>query len=140
MAVDVAGESVIVVRTKAGELRAFYNVCRHRGSRLCDEESGRMKGAVKCPYHAWSYSFDGKLIGTPNVGKDEVDRDALGLWPVSVDVAGLPLRPPRPRPGAAGRGCACDQPDAPLSFARYSLEDLRIGHGRWSRWRPTGRS
>jgi nitrite reductase/ring-hydroxylating ferredoxin subunit len=77
VAVDVAGESVIVLRTKAGDLRAFYNVCRHRGSRLCDAESGRMKGAVKCPYHAWSYSFDGKLIGTPNVGKDEVDRDAL---------------------------------------------------------------
>ena len=75
----MAGESVIVVRTKAGELCGFYNVCRHRGSRLCDEASGRMKGAVKCPYHAWAYSFEGQLIGTPNVGKDEVDRDALGL-------------------------------------------------------------
>ena len=64
VAVDVAGESVIVLRTKAGDLRAFYNVCRHRGSRLCDAESGRMKGAIKCPYHAWSYSFDGTLIGT----------------------------------------------------------------------------
>ena len=75
--VDVAGESVIVVRTKEGDLRGFYNVCRHRGSRLCDETSGRMKGAVKCPYHAWAYSFDGRLIGTPNVAKDEIDRDAL---------------------------------------------------------------
>ncbi len=45
-----------------------------------------MKGAVKCPYHAWSYSFDGRLIGTPNVAKDEVDRDSLGLWPVPVEV------------------------------------------------------
>ena len=80
--VDVAGESVIVLRAKDGELHGFYNVCRHRGSRLCDDASGRMKGAVKCPYHAWSYSFDGRLIGTPNVGKDEIDRDALGLWPV----------------------------------------------------------
>ena len=88
VAVDVAGESVIVLRTKDGDLRAFYNVCRHRGSRLCDEASGRMKGAIKCPYHAWSYSFDGRLIGTPNVGKDEVDRDALGLWPVSLSTSG----------------------------------------------------
>jgi Rieske 2Fe-2S family protein len=66
--VDVAGESVIVLRAKDGALHGFYNVCRHRGSRLCDEASGRMNGAVKCPYHAWSYAFDGRLIGTPNVG------------------------------------------------------------------------
>ena len=45
-----------------------------------------MKGGVKCPYHAWTYAFDGRLIGTPNVGKDEIDRDALGLWPITVDV------------------------------------------------------
>jgi len=128
VAVDVAGESVIVLRTKAGDLRAFYNVCRHRGSRLCDAESGRMKGAVKCPYHAWSYSFDGKLIGTPNVGKDEVDRDALGLWPVSLETwQGFlfvhldPVPPPL-------EDALADQPDAPLSFARFNLEDLRIGH------------
>jgi glycine betaine catabolism A len=49
MTVEVVGESVIVLRGADGELRGFYNVCRHRGSRLCDEASGRMKGAVKCP-------------------------------------------------------------------------------------------
>jgi glycine betaine catabolism A len=86
LAADVVGESVIVVRGKDGELHAFYNVCRHRGSRLCDAESaGRLRGAIKCPYHAWSYSFDGKLIGTPLLEKDEIDRDEYGLWPVSVE-------------------------------------------------------
>src|SRR5262249_30734912 len=53
---DVAGESIIVIRGKDDELRGFYNVCRHRGSRLCeDPASGRIKGAIKCPYHAWTY-------------------------------------------------------------------------------------
>ena len=45
-----------------------------------------MKGAVKCPHHALAYSFEGSLIGTPNVAKDELDRSQLGLWPVPVEV------------------------------------------------------
>ncbi|TML75722.1 MAG: Rieske (2Fe-2S) protein [Actinobacteria bacterium] len=62
---DVVGESILVVRGKDGELRGFYNVCRHRGSRICDPETqGHAKGAIKCPYHAWSYAYDGQLIGT----------------------------------------------------------------------------
>jgi Rieske 2Fe-2S family protein len=85
VALDVAGESIVVVRGKDDVLRGFYNVCRHRGSRLCDAGSGRMRGAIKCPYHAWSYAFDGRLIGTPMVAADEIDRDSLGLFPVAVD-------------------------------------------------------
>ena len=60
---DVGDESILIVRTKDGELRAFYNVCRHRGSRLCDEPAGQMKSVIKCPYHAWSYTFQGELVG-----------------------------------------------------------------------------
>jgi glycine betaine catabolism A len=87
LAADVVGESVLVVHGKDGGLRGFYNVCRHRGSRLCDEEStGRLRGAIKCPYHAWSYSLDGRLIGTPFMEKDEIDRAEFGLWPVTVEV------------------------------------------------------
>src|SRR4029453_1834454 len=82
---EVAGESIIVVRGKDGVLRAFYNVCRHRGSRICDHERGHMRGAIKCPYHAWTYAFDGRLIGTPMVAEDEVDRASLGLWSLAVD-------------------------------------------------------
>jgi phenylpropionate dioxygenase-like ring-hydroxylating dioxygenase large terminal subunit len=125
--VDVAGESVIVLRTKAGELRGFYNVCRHRGSRLCDEAAGRMKGAVKCPYHAWSYSFEGRLIGTPNVARDEVDRDALGLWPVPVDTwQGFLFVHLDPDP-APLEDALREQQDSPLPFARFNLGELRIG-------------
>jgi Rieske 2Fe-2S family protein len=125
---DVAGESVIVLRSKDGGLHAFYNVCRHRGSRLCDEAAGRMKGAVKCPYHAWSYSFDGRLIGTPNVGKDEIDRDALGLWPVCVETwQGFVFVHLDPDPAPLETWLAT-HPDGPLGFARFNLAALRVGH------------
>jgi glycine betaine catabolism A len=83
--VDVVGESILVVRGDDGELNAFYNVCRHRGSRLHEEAAGRDKRAIVCPYHAWCYSFSGELIGTPRVGDDEVDRSRLGLRSVHVD-------------------------------------------------------
>jgi len=124
---DVAGESIIVIRGKDGELRGFYNVCRHRGSRLCDDEAtGRMRGAIKCPYHAWSYSFDGRLVGTPMVGIDEVDRDSLGLWPVAVDTwAGFVFVNLADEPTPLLEALA-DQDDEPLSFERYRMAELRV--------------
>ncbi|MEV6318606.1 aromatic ring-hydroxylating dioxygenase subunit alpha [Streptomyces sp. NPDC051776] len=82
---DVAGESVLIARGKDDALRAFYNVCRHRGSRLCDGDSGRVGSAFSCPYHAWSYTLDGKLRGTPNVDRSEVVREDYSLWPVHID-------------------------------------------------------
>ena len=85
VAVDVAGESVIVLRTKDGDLRGFYNVCRHRGSRLCDEDVRPHEGRRQVPVPRLGLLVRRPLIGTPNVGKDEIDRDALGLWPVSVE-------------------------------------------------------
>src|SRR5262249_52499285 len=86
VAVDVLGESLLVVRGRDGALRAFYNVCRHPGPRLGYDEAGTFRGAIKCPYHAWSYGLDGRLAGTPNVGKDELDRASLSLWSVAVEV------------------------------------------------------
>jgi Rieske 2Fe-2S family protein len=68
--IDVAGESVVLLRDEQGTLRAFFNVCRHRGSRLCDDE-GHLPSAIRCPYHAWSSALDGRLLGTPNVPADE---------------------------------------------------------------------
>ena len=77
--VDVAGESVIVVRGKDGELRAFYNVCRHRGSRLCDAEThGPHEGRDQVPVPRVERTRStAALIGTPIVGKDEIDRATL---------------------------------------------------------------
>ena len=65
----VAGESLIVLRDQRLTVRAFYNVCRHRGTRLCEETRGRLR-AIQCPYHAWTYALDGRLTGAPHM--DEV--------------------------------------------------------------------
>ena len=85
---DIAGESVIVTRNQGGEPRAFYNVCAHRGTKLLDETGelcGHVGKAFKCPYHAWSFDLDGRLIGTPNVHEDEhFDREAYPLHQIAV--------------------------------------------------------
>jgi len=63
LVVDLGSESVIIVRTSGGEVRALLNVCRHRGSRLCAGRSGKAHSArLTCPYHAWSYDLDGHLL------------------------------------------------------------------------------
>ncbi|MFZ4962854.1 aromatic ring-hydroxylating dioxygenase subunit alpha [Pseudomonas gingeri] len=84
--VEVGRDSVIVIRGKDGEVKAFHNTCRHRGSRICLEERGSTKRLV-CPYHQWSYDLDGQLIGTRLMG-DDFDRGDFQLAPVAVGVAG----------------------------------------------------
>jgi carnitine monooxygenase subunit len=60
------GESVVVIRAEDGGVRAFHNVCRHRAARLLDGAKGHCGKLITCPYHAWSYSLDGRLVGVPN--------------------------------------------------------------------------
>src|SRR5438874_2171275 len=80
-------ESLIVVRDQKSEIRAFYNVCRHRGTRLKEDTCGHTS-AIQCPYHAWTYGLDGRLLGAPHMddvpGFDKADyplhRVNLGLW------------------------------------------------------------
>jgi Rieske 2Fe-2S family protein len=84
---DVAGESLIIVRDKQGAIHGFYNVCRHRGSRLLENRDGQ-SAAIQCPYHAWTYALDGRLIGAPHMdevlGFDKADYSLhavnLALW------------------------------------------------------------
>ena len=85
---EVAGEPLLVVRGQDGELRAFLNVCRHRGAQLCTESSGHLQaGVIQCPYHAWSYALDGRLIGAPDLrDAPEFTPDAFALYPVSLAV------------------------------------------------------
>ncbi|HEV2095265.1 MAG TPA: Rieske (2Fe-2S) protein, partial [Chthoniobacterales bacterium] len=61
-----AGESLIVVRDQKATIRGFYNVCRHRGTRLCEDQTGH-SSALQCPYHAWTYALDGRLVGVPHM-------------------------------------------------------------------------
>jgi len=82
---DLLGESVIVIRGGDGEVRAFVNVCRHRGSRLVDGEAGCAK-RLTCPYHAWTYAADGRLIGVPQrEDYPGLDPTRLGLIPVELE-------------------------------------------------------
>src|SRR2546426_724358 len=126
----IAGESVIVVRGRDGALRAFYNVCRHRGTRLCEEPRGRFSETIQCPYHAWTYTIDGQLISQnyseclhcpvihpglakltpyPSGENDLIDGPFLGGYMVITKEGGsLPL---------SGRACA-----APVG--RLPAEDL----------------
>src|SRR5882757_5829868 len=61
---DLGPDSVMVLRDRDGSMRAFHNVCRHRGARLLDG-AGNYPAAITCPYHGWTYRHDGRLIGTP---------------------------------------------------------------------------
>ena len=80
---EIAGDSVIVVRGADRQIRAFFNVCRHRGSRLLDQQRGSGLKRVMCPYHAWSYELDGRLHKAPQMGK-EFRADSVSLVPVRI--------------------------------------------------------
>ena len=83
-----AGESLIVTRDTDAKVRAFYNVCRHRGTRLCSEASGHFSGSIQCPYHAWTYGLDGELkiarnmLEVPGFDRTEfpLKEAAVALW------------------------------------------------------------
>ena len=88
---DILGESVIVVRGGAGTLRAFANVCRHRGSRLVDGSSGCARKLV-CPYHAWTYDLDGALAAVPDSASyPGLDRARHGLASVGLEIFGAAI-------------------------------------------------
>jgi phenylpropionate dioxygenase-like ring-hydroxylating dioxygenase large terminal subunit len=94
--VELGTTSAVVVRSENGQVRAFLNACRHRGSRLADGR-GAANRVFRCPYHAWVYDIDGRLLGQP-VAKDafaEIDRDRFGLieLPASEDCGLIFVRP-----------------------------------------------
>ena len=120
---QVAGESLIVTRDNGERVRAFYNVCRHRGTRICTEPAGRFGGSIQCPYHAWTYALDGTLLNARTMAEmPDFDRSSFPLHEaalatfegfVFVNLA----REPRPFGEAF----------APLAgrFARWHLGELR---------------
>src|SRR3989475_213455 len=132
----VGGESVMVVRGQDGAVRAFYNVCRHRGTRLCETERGRLSETIQCPYHAWTYTLDGTLIGAPHMnevaGFDKRDyplhQVALAEWEgfLFINLAQEPEPFARAFAPLAGR------------FSRFNIAKLRSGarieydvHANW---------
>ena len=125
--VKIGTQNIVVLRDMDGRLRAFHNTCRHRGSILCTEETGTIRGRrIVCPYHTWTYDLDGTLVGTPRQmetpGFDMNDYPlfdvAVGTWGgfIFVNLAG---RAAGPLADALG--------DIPGQFARYGFPELRIG-------------
>ena len=134
---DVLGESLLLLRTAAGKLRSFYNVCRHRGSRLCRDPAGPQAqtplpggiaaGRITCPYHQWTYDFDGRLLAAPHLAAEPgFDKSQFSLYPAAVECWGgfvfLNLSPAMASPLAAQLA------GIPERLARYPLAELRIGH------------
>lgn len=121
---DVAGASVLIVRGTDGSIRAFHNVCRHRGTRLCVEPEGTFKGSIQCPYHAWTYGLDGQLLAAPHM--DEVSgfvradyplrQVACDVWDghIFINLAGAD--PP----------LASQLGDLPQRFAPWQMQDLSL--------------
>ncbi len=124
--VDVAGESVIIVRGPAG-LHAHLNLCRHRGSRLlCG--AGTLRGAIVCPYHAWTYGLDGSLAAAPFVAREAVPDEARRLHRVDVTEWGgfVFVRLTTTGPDIAERTLEAQLGAARMRVARYPLAELRV--------------
>lgn len=87
--VDFCDETVLVVLGDDQELRAFYNVCQHRGHILVDERRGNLRGKIRCPYHSWVFGLDGSLRRASNEENvPNFPREKLGLPPVRVEQYG----------------------------------------------------
>jgi Rieske 2Fe-2S family protein len=138
---EIAGESILVVRTMKGELRAHYNVCRHRGARLCESAQDTnwnvnlaggvtSSGSIRCPYHQWTYSLDGELLGAPFLKDAQGFRkEDFSLYAVGVDTWGgfifLNLNMPA---ATAGKGGVRSQLGPAVERThRYPLDVLRTG-------------
>lgn len=135
----VAGQSIVIVRNKAGELHGFYNVCRHRGVQLVEEGCTRLNKMFRCPYHSWAYDFDGACLGTPlftdshipedqqgifNMGDvEEFDKANYSLYPVRVETWGFMVfvnLDPNAAPLLEQLG------DLPHRFAEYRLSEWEV--------------
>ncbi|MGZ8844952.1 MAG: aromatic ring-hydroxylating oxygenase subunit alpha [Pyrinomonadaceae bacterium] len=83
---EIAGEPIVIVQGSDGELRGFFNVCRHHAAAVMTASEGHA-GQMRCPYHGWTYSLEGELKGTPDfAGVCDFDRSKNGLVPVKIAV------------------------------------------------------
>lgn len=144
---DVVGESVIVTRLRDGGLAAYVNLCRHRGSRLTDAPgkpsqgrigpAGTFKGSIQCPYHAWTYSFDGRLRAAPFLDEtDGLSKESLPLHQVAVDVWGgflwIHLRPETAQPlDSQFQGGDAQLTNYPLDDLHASERIVYEVHSNW---------
>ena len=123
---ELPGDNVIVTRAQDGKVHAFHNVCRHRGTRLCTDHVGTFAGSIQCPYHAWTYGLDGRLLGAPHMDevphfrKEDYPLNALQAdeWDGHVFVNFSTSAPPlRHQLG-----------ELPAKFDQWGMSELRLGH------------
>jgi phenylpropionate dioxygenase-like ring-hydroxylating dioxygenase large terminal subunit len=87
LAFDLLGERAVVMRGNDGVVRAFHNLCRHRGARVVDGDKGHCKGAIVCPFHGWVYNLDGSLRGAARPSSfGELKRESFGLKPIEMEI------------------------------------------------------
>ncbi|MFN3547242.1 MAG: aromatic ring-hydroxylating oxygenase subunit alpha [Mesorhizobium sp.] len=123
----IGDQEILILRHEDGGLRAFHNACRHRGAALKSEDCGRLAGRlIVCPYHAWSYSMDGALVGVPSRAlPDGFDKGAHGLHRVAVaEWRGFVFVNIAVEPGAAVDGFDSD----PALLENWPLERLERAH------------
>lgn len=124
LATTVGDVPVVLTRDEDGELHAFLNICRHRGSLVC-EGSGK-RATLQCPYHAWTYGLDGRLVAAPRFSREGGnDAGELGLVPVQVDTWG-PLVFVSPDPDAAPLADHLDDVPERIAAAGIDLDALRF--------------
>ena len=120
---DILGERAVVIRGRDGVVRAFHNLCRHRGARVVDGTQGHCKSAIVCPFHGWVYNLDGTLRGAARPETfGEMKREDFGLKPVEMEVwhGFVFLRfHPGPQPSVAEWLAPYD-----ADFAAYRAEEL----------------
>ncbi|MEO6835645.1 MAG: aromatic ring-hydroxylating dioxygenase subunit alpha [Candidatus Tumulicola sp.] len=120
---EPAGENLIVTRDRDGAVHAFYNVCRHRGTRICQAASGHFQGSIQCSYHAWTYGLDGALKVARNMadvpgfecGDYPLKEAAVALWEGFIFLNLGPAPEPFERALAPLIG----------RFAKWNVENLR---------------
>jgi phenylpropionate dioxygenase-like ring-hydroxylating dioxygenase large terminal subunit len=116
---DSLGERFVSLRGADGVVRSFHNVCRHRGSRLADGESGNCGHRLVCPYHAWSYDLDGSLKSVPPIqGFETLDRSRHGLASLEQEIwrGFIFVRMERGMPSVAEMMAPYDEEIAPHGF------------------------
>jgi len=121
--VELDGESVIVTRAADGGLRAFFNVCRHRGTRMCTAVEGSLEGRIHCPYHGWTYGLDGSLIGAPHMEQPGFSRADYPLRALAIEAwDGHIFLNFAPEPPAL----AAQLGELPERFAAWRMGELRM--------------
>ncbi|MCY4046376.1 MAG: aromatic ring-hydroxylating dioxygenase subunit alpha [Cellvibrionales bacterium] len=135
-AFTLAGESIAIVRNQENQLVALSNVCRHRGTLLLDEGYGHFKKHIVCPYHAWAYNDEGKLLAAPFSGNVAIDKKAHCLPTYSVDtflgLVFVHIKPPKMTlEERFGKVAELTKDYEPDRFTQAYYSDDEVWHANW---------